>query len=108
MRKNVSDQEFSLALKLTIVGIIVTALLCFLFYQDSHMIGYIILLIIPLLILIGLSVILLIKCKLLKKRLHDSWMQNYCTMCGNILDGYVPPIKEKEEGKTDEDNTSAG
>ena len=32
----------------------------------------------------------------LKTKLELSMSQNYCTICGNILNGYVPP-KEKDE-----------
>ena len=33
------------------------------------------------------------KNKKLKAKLELAMSQNYCTMCGNILDGYVPPKK---------------
>ena len=36
------------------------------------------------------------ECRKLKTKLELAMSQNYCTMCGNILDGYVPP-KEKNE-----------
>jgi hypothetical protein len=36
--------------------------------------------------------------KKLNGRLELAMAQNYCTMCGSILDGYVPPEKDKEDG----------
>ena len=36
------------------------------------------------------------RCKELKAKLELAMSQNYCTMCGNILDGYVPPKKKLE------------
>ena len=35
------------------------------------------------------------ECKELKAKLELAMSQNYCTMCGNILDGYVPPEDKK-------------
>ena len=35
------------------------------------------------------------RCKELQAKLELAMSQNYCTMCGKILDGYVPP-KEKQ------------
>ena len=32
----------------------------------------------------------------LKAKLELAMSQNYCTMCGNTLDGYVPPKKKLE------------
>lgn len=46
------------------------------------------------------------RCNSFEKRFHEACAQNYCTMCGNILDGYVPPVVK--EGEEDEDNTSIG
>jgi len=34
-----------------------------------------------------------------KKRIVLSEAQNYCKICGNTLDGYVPPEKENKDGK---------
>ncbi len=34
--------------------------------------------------------------KKLKTKLELAMSQNYCKMCGNTLDGYVPPKKETE------------
>ena len=34
----------------------------------------------------------------LNKRFELAMAQNYCTICGRILDGYVPPEKDKENG----------
>lgn len=45
------------------------------------------------------------RCDLFEKRFHLACAQNYCTICGNTLDGYVPP---EEEGEKDEDNTNTG
>ena len=36
------------------------------------------------------------ECKGLKAKLELAMSQNYCTMCGSILDGYVPPKKKLE------------
>ena len=35
------------------------------------------------------------RCKELQAKLELAMSQNYCTICGNILDGYIPP-GEKE------------
>lgn len=35
------------------------------------------------------------RCKELQAKLELAMSQNYCTMCGNILDGYVPPKEKK-------------
>lgn len=36
--------------------------------------------------------------KELNERLELAMAQNYCTICGHILDGYVPPKKDKADG----------
>lgn len=35
------------------------------------------------------------KCKELQAKLELAMSQNYCTVCGNILDGYIPPKGKK-------------
>ena len=35
------------------------------------------------------------QCIELQAKLELAMSQNYCTMCGNILDGYVPPKEKK-------------
>lgn len=36
-----------------------------------------------------------VKNKELKAKLELAMSQNYCTMCGGTLDGYVPPKKKR-------------
>lgn len=45
---------------------------------------------------IGENKLLKAKVKELEVKVLLSESQNYCKMCGNILDGYVPPKKETE------------
>ena len=35
------------------------------------------------------------RCKELQAKLELAMSQNYCTMCGKILDSYVPPEEKK-------------
>ena len=35
------------------------------------------------------------RCDELQAKLELAMSQNYCTMCGNTLDGYVPPKEKK-------------
>lgn len=35
------------------------------------------------------------RCDELQAKLELAMSQNYCTMCGNILDGYIPPKEKK-------------